>query len=91
MAHLTAPQLFSTTGRPETLARGNRCTCTLTTPALYLQTTLRRAVRYGGRLPLNAEAAAIAASKGGRWRRRAAGGVGHQCLLFFFYSQKRVR
>jgi len=34
MAHSTAPQLFSTTGRPETLACGNHCDCTLTEPAL---------------------------------------------------------
>jgi len=46
MAHSTAPQLFATPGRPETLARGNRCDCTLTEPALHVQTALSRAARH---------------------------------------------
>src|SRR5438552_15946368 len=64
------------TGPPATLARGNRGNCTLTTPALPVQTAPSRAARPSGRLLLGAGAAA---STGGR--RRAAGVAGRNCLL----------
>jgi hypothetical protein len=84
MAHSTVPQLFSTTGRPETLTRGNRCDCTLTEPALHVQPALSCAARRGGRLLLGAGAAASTASESGRQRKRVAGVAGRMkipCVL----------
>src|SRR5215831_10168493 len=71
------------TGRPEAPARGNRRDFTRTELALHVQTTLSRTAYHGGRLPLGTGGAA---SEGGRQRRRATGGTGRKCLLFFLYS-----